>query len=52
MMLQVRDLMLVVFVGGWVVFVMTGLMRGWGTGFVMVAAVWLVLLGVAVKGRR
>jgi hypothetical protein len=35
----------------WVVFVVTGLIRGWGTGFVMAAAAWLVVLGLTGMAR-
>jgi hypothetical protein len=49
--LQARHLLLLVLIGMWVLFVVAGLVRGWGTGFVMAAAGWLVLLGLAAKAR-
>jgi hypothetical protein len=45
--LQLRDLLLLAFI----VFVLTGLVLGWGTGFVFAAVVWLVLLALTVKAR-
>jgi hypothetical protein len=49
--LQARDLLLLAFTGVWLVFVLAGLVLGWGTGYVIAALGWLVLLGLTVKGR-
>ena len=50
--LEARDLLRLTFIGMWVVFVLTGLVLGWGTGYVIAAAGWLVLLGLTVMARR
>jgi hypothetical protein len=47
--LQAHDLLLLAFVGMWVVFVLTGLVLGWGTGYVIAAIGWLVLLVLTVN---
>jgi hypothetical protein len=45
--LQVRDLLLLTFI----VFVLTGLVLGWGTGYIIAAAALLVLFGLRAKAR-
>jgi hypothetical protein len=45
--LQVRDLLLVAFI----VFALTGLVRGWGTGYIIAAAALLALLSLTAKAR-
>jgi hypothetical protein len=50
--LEVHDLLLPALIGMWLVFVLTGLVLGWGTGYVMAAVVWLVVLGLIAKTRR
>jgi hypothetical protein len=42
-----RDLLLLAFT----VFVLTGLVLGWGTGYVIAAAVLLALVGLTVKAH-
>jgi hypothetical protein len=39
------------FIGTWLAFVLTGLVLGWGTGYVIAVAGWLVLLALTAKAR-
>jgi hypothetical protein len=49
--LQARDLLLLALIGMWLAFVLTGLVLGWGTGYVIAAVGWLILLGLTAQAR-
>jgi hypothetical protein len=49
--LQDRDLLLLAFFSMWLVFVLTGVVLGWGTGYVIAAIGWLVVLLLTVSAR-
>jgi hypothetical protein len=46
---QVRDLLAPACIGMWLIFVLTGSVLGWGTGYVFAAVVWLALFVLTVK---